>query len=369
MQGIILNSASCSFQNAEDMIIFFDLEGPLSPQDNAYEVMKLIGEEGAALFETISRYDDILTLEGREGYEPGDTLALIIPFLLLHGITESDIRRVSEQATLVEGTKYLFERLRARGWDIYIISTSYEQHAHNIGHKLGVEHANIVCTELNFDHLVPDATMKKEIIEATRRIEEAMRKSHTEDELISIMDDFFFRELPAIGFNPLEKIQVVGGAKKAEAIQSILHDRGLTFSDAIAVGDSITDYKMLKLVKEEGGLAVVFNGNEYSVPYASVGLASMDISFLLILCDAFACGGNARVKDVVEVWSANRRDFENNPREIPDDCISAELRDYINSRMITLPYFHNIDDGKLDEIIEIHRRMRMKVRAHAGKLG
>jgi len=60
-------------------LIFFDLEGPLSPQDNAYEVMGLI-PDGHRLFEVISRYDDLLTLEGREDYEPGDTLRLIVPW-------------------------------------------------------------------------------------------------------------------------------------------------------------------------------------------------------------------------------------------------------------------------------------------------
>ncbi len=355
------------------MIIFFDLEGPLSPQDNAYEVMKLIGEEGASIFEAISRYDDILTLEGREGYEPGDTLALIIPFLMLHGITESDIRRVSEHATLVEGARYLIERLRARGWEIYIISTSYEQHAYHIGEKLGVEPANIVCTPLNFAHLMPDAILKQRLMEATRRVEEAMRKTRSEDELFSLMDRFFFDELPATGFHPLEKIRVIGGGKKAEAIRAIMRDKGLKFTDAIAVGDSITDYKMLELVKEEGGLAVVFNGNEYSIPYASVGLASVDISFLLILCDSFAQGGIPRVKDVVNTWTSRRVEFESSPQDIPDDCISTELRDYMNNMhgSMALPYFHNIEepDARLDEIIELHRRMRMRVRAHAGKLG
>ena len=56
-----------------EKIICFDLEGPLSPQDNAFEVMKLI-PNGDKIFEILSRYDDILALEGREGYEPGDTL-------------------------------------------------------------------------------------------------------------------------------------------------------------------------------------------------------------------------------------------------------------------------------------------------------
>ena len=67
--------------------ICFDLEGPLSPQDNAYELMRLF-PNGGKIFEVISRYDDLLTLEEREDYEPGDTLALIVPFLLLHNISE-----------------------------------------------------------------------------------------------------------------------------------------------------------------------------------------------------------------------------------------------------------------------------------------
>jgi predicted HAD superfamily phosphohydrolase len=68
-------------------LICFDLEGPLSPQDNAYELMKLF-PDGGKIFEVISRYDDLLTLENRPDYEPGDTLALIAPFLAYHRIGE-----------------------------------------------------------------------------------------------------------------------------------------------------------------------------------------------------------------------------------------------------------------------------------------
>ena len=45
--------------------ICFDLEGPLSPQDNAYELMKLI-PDGDKVFEVISRYDDLLALANKE---------------------------------------------------------------------------------------------------------------------------------------------------------------------------------------------------------------------------------------------------------------------------------------------------------------
>ncbi|HDY74734.1 MAG TPA: hypothetical protein ENH51_06460, partial [Euryarchaeota archaeon] len=95
-------------------MICFDLEGPLSPQDNAYEVMSL-SETGRLVFEALSEYDDFLALENRPGYEPGDTLKLIVPFLSYYGITEYDIGRVSEGAVLVSGMKDVVEWLRSMG--------------------------------------------------------------------------------------------------------------------------------------------------------------------------------------------------------------------------------------------------------------
>src|SRR3989304_2158563 len=95
--------------------ICFDLEGPLSPQDNAYELMKLF-PNGDKLFEVISRYDDLLTLEGREDYEPGDTLALIVPFLILHNISEADIASLAVKARLTGGVADLVSRLQSSGW-------------------------------------------------------------------------------------------------------------------------------------------------------------------------------------------------------------------------------------------------------------
>ena len=170
------------------------------------------------------------------------------------------------------------------------------------------------------------------------------------------MDDFFFHQLPRSGFDVLRQVRVIGGERKAEAIRGIMEEKGKPLSDAIAVGDSITDYKMLKLVKEHGGLSVVFNGNEYAVPYATVGLASVDISPLIMLCDAFVQGGKARVKEIVKMREANSADFEGN----------------LKSRKEPLPYFHDIesaDDSEIEAIIRVHKQIRTEVRAQAGRLG
>jgi energy-converting hydrogenase A subunit R len=117
----------------------------LAPQDNAYELMKLF-PRGGKIFEVLSRYDDLLTLESRPYYEPGDTLALIIPFLVYHGIEEEQIVAMGQKAGLTPGATELISKLKAQGWYIFCISTSYEQYAFPITQRLGIPNENVACT-------------------------------------------------------------------------------------------------------------------------------------------------------------------------------------------------------------------------------
>src|SRR4030067_2912406 len=101
-----------------DNCIGFDLEGPLSPQDNAYELMKLF-PNGDRVFEVLSRYDDLLTLAERPDYEPGDTLALILPFLILHRITEKEVTDLAVKATFTGGAEKLISWLQYQSWKVF----------------------------------------------------------------------------------------------------------------------------------------------------------------------------------------------------------------------------------------------------------
>ena len=96
-------------------------------------------KDGSSIFEVLSKYDDYLALQNIPDYEPGDTLKLIVPFLLVNGVTELDIVKVSKRAKLVRGAKELIKWLQEDMWNVHIISTSYEQHAYNIASQLGIE--------------------------------------------------------------------------------------------------------------------------------------------------------------------------------------------------------------------------------------
>lgn len=354
-------------------VICFDLEGPLSPQDNAYEVMRLI-ENGDKIFEVLSRYDDLLAFKNRVGYEPGDTLALIVPFLLSNNITEKDISKVSAKAKIVNGAKELISMCRDLGWKTYIISTSYEQHAYSIGARLGVNKENIICTSLQLDKLKKSVSEDIAIIKKAEddilKFYENMDKN--KEEMIARLDEFFYKELPKKSYGDVfSKVKVVGGMRKVEAMLKIAQENKVELRDIIVVGDSITDSLMLKKVKEENGIAIVFNGNSYAVPYANLGLASMDIRFLQIIVNALTIEED--VIKIVKEWEKNRTYFAK--VQIPYHMITPEIKEFLESVKIPkekFPYFNYLEGAsseKLSKVIEIHQLFRKWVRGEAAKLG
>jgi energy-converting hydrogenase A subunit R len=358
-------------------VICFDLEGPLSPQDNAYELMGTL-PSGHRVFEVISRYDDILTLEGRAGYEPGDTLSLIVPFLVYHKLTEADIRKVSDTAKIVDGVPYVIERLKAFGWIANIISTSYSQHAHNIGRKIGVPENRIYCTTLPLDSFSQRLTDKERMMIAELE-DDILTKLYPalddEEAMKERLDAFYYGG--AFGTNLRElmsSVRVVGGARKVEAVESVSKDTHTDISDMIAVGDSITDYKMLGRVREAGGIAVAFNANKYALPYANVGLATTDMRMLLIVVEASMRGGQKCALDAVAEWEKRQEKFVKDPSKIPDDLIPEDVRLFLETnarkKESFAPRFHLLSEKRdLRKIIEVHAQSRASVRGAAAKLG
>ena len=69
----------------------------------------------------------------------------------------------------------------------------------------------------------------------------------------------------------LSEVSHVGGEQKAEAIRHITKLQRAS-CPVMYVGDSITDVEAFQLVRENGGLTVSFNGNNYAVKNAEVAV-------------------------------------------------------------------------------------------------
>ncbi|MBM3309276.1 MAG: hypothetical protein FJY77_03390 [Candidatus Altiarchaeales archaeon] len=355
-------------------VVCFDLEGPLSPQDNAYELMGLF-ENGYKIFEVLSRYDDILTFEGRRNYEPGDTLSLIIPFLVYHNISEDDIVRVSERARIVDGVKRVLSRIKG-GWSVYVISTSYSQHALNIARQVGISKENVYSTKLPLD--VFYKRIDRRDLEIVGQMQEKILGSLSgkgDQELKAVLDEFY-KSISKTSLGILSEVKVVGGVRKLNALREVVSKEGKKLSEVVVVGDSITDFKMLEAVKNNNGVAVVFNGNKFALPYGNVGLACSSMMPILAIFDAFASGGARKVFEVVLEWQKNGDRFLENLAEIHASCIPDDLKDFLversSDRGFLKPTFSSLlglSESERQKLVEIHSKARKQVRGEAGKLG
>lgn len=326
--------------------ICFDLEGPLSPQDNAYDLMKLF-PNGDKIFEVISRYDDLLTLEERKDYEPGDTLALIVPFLILHNISEDNIATLAAKASLTGGAAKLISWLQHSSWKVFCISTTYEQYATHITQKLDIYAHNVACTPFPLDKF--RATLTKEESQLLKQAEEdilTMRPVDDDERIKQSLDKFFWKKLPATELGAaIKEVEPIGGRRKVAALTRFADKNDQPLSKWVVIGDSITDFRMLQAVEEAGGLAIAFNANEYALPYATMGLASTLISDL---------------QEVLEAWQRKDRGWTERVVKYKEKW--GTKGDNNN--------FHWLSGRKeLKDVIEVHKRIRKLVREEAGKLG
>ena len=326
--------------------ICFDLEGPLSPQDNAYDLMKLF-PNGDKIFEVISRYDDLLTLEERKGYEPGDTLALIVPFLILHNISEDNIATLAAKASLTGGAAKLISWLQHSSWKIFCISTTYEQYATHITQKLDFYAHNVASTPFPLDKF--RATLTKAESQLLKQAEEdilTMRPVDDDERIKQSLDKFFWERLPATELGAaIKEVKPIGGRRKVDALTRFADKNDQPLAKWVVVGDSITDFRMLQAVEEAGGLAIAFNANEYALPYATIGLASTLISDL---------------QEVLEAWQKKDRGWTERVVKYKEKW--GTKGDNNN--------FHWLSGRKdIKDVIDVHKRIRKLVREEAGKLG
>jgi energy-converting hydrogenase A subunit R len=324
--------------------IAFDMEGPLTSQDAAFELMGLV-PGGHEVFRAISRYDDILALAGRPDYEPGDTLALIVPFLLYHRLSVFHIERLAESAPLVEGAAETIAQLAGEGYQVFCITTTYEQYARRLAQRLGLAAERVACTSLPLEELA--ARLTQDDIGAVARVELALRQRDVQEDdarLQALLDAFYWEELPGTPLgDAVASVKPIGGKRKVEALARFAESAQLETSRWVVVGDSITDNAMLTTVRDAGGLAVVFNGNQYALECGTVGAASTSLAALLPLLRVWQSGGLEGARDFV-----------------------SRLTKAVEAPGAHYHWLAGVDIG---EALTVHARFRRLVREAAAELG
>ncbi len=300
-----------------------DCEGPLALNDNAFELCRdFLGPGGVRFFRQVSRFDDFLGgVLKKPGYRNGDTLKLILPFLLARGLTQEKLADYCRQTMkLVPGAKSCYRFLHSQNLPLFEISTSYRPFAEAVGRKLGFAPERIFATEVDLNrYRVSEgeaARLEELLLEIARAEEiELPPEARAEEDLppatravIRRLDEIFFQEIPALPIGRLyQDVQPVGGEEKAEALRRSLAVTGLKMADVVYVGDSITDVEAFRAVRAGGGVSISFNGNHYAVAAAEFVVAADSAWPVALLAAIFSRWGKAGLLELAESTRAGHQ--------------------------------------------------------------
>ena len=356
-------------------VFITDCEGPLTLNDNAYELADEFIEDGGKLFKIISRFDDYLVDDVKlENYHAGDTLKLIVPFYKLAGLTNEKMIKFSrENIYLVDGSDDTL-RFANELIDSFIVSTSYGQYIEALCNYIDFPFQNTYHTQLDvdsatnfnsFDAKTPAAGVKSPIfIEELKKVEE-FRKiilEHGEENVddFNVLYDIFFNEFPKLEINKyIESVKTVGGKGKQIAVEDIVERLGLEDGSIIYMGDSITDVEPLQYARDHGGLSVSFNGNEYPLNVAEIAVISDHTIVSSILIDLHARFDKDYVLEFIRAYSEKGPDDAFKDFEVDYSLIEEFEKVFYNKKA---PIIEIITDENRDYLLKISKEMRNSIR-------
>lgn len=357
-------------------VFISDCEGPISKNDNAFEITSRFVPNGDKLFTVISRYDDVLAdVIKKPGYKAGYTLKLILPFLKACSVTDHKMREFSAQSLiLIPNAKDTSQYVRNVA-HAFIVSTSYEHYIEALCQALDFPYENTYCTKVNIDKYHMTAGEKNSLKKLIREISQmsiiempAGAKSLSDlpgecRKTIQRLDDIFWKEIANMESGKIfYEVNPVGGEEKADAVKEATERAGVDLSSVMYVGDSITDVEAFKLVKENCGLAVSFNGNQYAIKNAEIAVLSENSITTALIADVFCRFGKRGTLSLMENWSREAL----NKSHVSPTLLNRLFMLYPSE----LPKVKIITSENMEILAEESSRFREKVRGEAiGRLG
>jgi energy-converting hydrogenase A subunit R len=297
-------------------IVVSDCEGPISKNDNAYELSAHFFPNGDKLFTNISKYDDVLAdVIRKPGYAAGGTLKLILPFFKAYDVTDRQVEDFSAQnILLLPKTQEMLSFIQEYA-EVFIVSTSYEHYIKVLCKAIDFPLDHTYCTKVALDNysippeekehlkVLSQEIAKMPLIEIPQGARTLADFSVTDQAVIQRLDEIFWGEIPKMTVGKLlSDVKTVGGEQKAEAIRDAANRLGIKISEVMYVGDSITDVEAFKLVRKFGGLAVSFNGNSYAVRNADVAVMAEGNLVTAVIADRFCRLGKEQALKVLSYW-------------------------------------------------------------------
>lgn len=339
-----------------------DCEGPLTLNDNAYEMADKFIENGGELFKILSLYDDyIVDMVKKENYKAGNTLKLILPFFVVENLTNQDFIDFSkDNIYAVRDSKFLLNYLK-NAMNTYIVSTSYGQYIEAVSNYMQLPFENTFYTKVDIDSLKLNDEEIKKIIE----FKDLILKNPDDYELF---DDIFFNQISKMGiYEKIRDIEVVGGEGKKLAIDEIIRRDDINQDQIFYIGDSITDVEPLAFAHKNNGISVSFNGNEYPLKVAEIAIVSPSAVATAVIANVYAENDKNYVLEFIKDYN----DSEDLEKIFDDYNIDEDIKNkFFEVFADEYPLIQTVTDENYEKILKVSKEMRNNIRGqNIGELG
>ena len=339
-----------------------DCEGPLTLNDNAYELAVNLIENGGELFKVLSLYDDhLVDVVKKENYKAGNTLKLILPFFVVENLSNNIMVDFSrDNIYAVNDSKFLIEYLK-KALNTYIVSTSYGQYIEAVSNYMEVPFENTFYTDVDVDSL----KLNDDEIQKINEFKKLILDNPDDYELF---DDIFFTQIPKMGiYEKLQEIEVVGGECKKLAIDKIIERDNINVEEMLYIGDSITDVEPLEFARKNNGISISFNGNEYHLKVAEIAIVSPSAIATAVIADVYSQNDKNKVLEFINDYN-NADDLE---KLFNDYNIDSNIKNqFFKVFTSKYPLIQIITDENYEEILKVSKEMRNNIRGQdIGGLG
>lgn len=329
-----------------DRFYVTDCEGPLSINDNAYEIADFFLPNGGEFFSILSNYDDILVEKQIPNYMAGSTLRLILPFFKAYGLTERDFVEFSEDHIHMISGAYTTIKYVENLMPSYIVSTSYNQYIEALCTKTGFNYENTYSTILKLDNYKLDESDQDKLLDIYQNI--------LLDSSFENIHHIFTDVISQMPINELiNSVKPVGGIGKRDAIVDIIKKTGYNPENIMYSGDSITDVEALEYANSSGGIAISFNGNIHSIRSSNITIASDNNLILAVIAKVFNEKGSSGVYEFTD-------DYNTDPLGSILECMDDN---YITQQLLlSKPSIKITEENPVETLIDESKKTRDNVR-------
>ncbi|MBI2867044.1 MAG: haloacid dehalogenase-like hydrolase [Chloroflexi bacterium] len=241
-------------------MVIVDLERVLTAQPSLQRLCETLPHH-PAFYSALERYD---RLAARDGDGPGMAYAYLLPFLLAWDVDVEQIKKAGDTTPLMPGAAALLRGLAQRGWRVFCVTGAYDDYAHAVAQRLGIQRDTVLCTRLTitrFRHylrFLGDPGL--EDVPALAEEMASLRPGPDDTRLKARLDDYFREALPGTPLGGMvQAVRPLLGPRKVLAVEALARDAGYAIHDMVAVGSQASDAAVFSFLRDRGGAAIAFN--------------------------------------------------------------------------------------------------------------